>query len=168
MSNSNFEKKIFSRKEIAQQCKNWQKNENRICFTNGCFDILHVGHVKYLSEAKALGDLLVVGLNSDSSIKKLDKGPNRPINAEYDRAYLLAALEFVDGIIIFHEETPEALINEIRPNVLVKGGDYDPNEVEKSHPKYIMGRDVVLKNGGVVKTIDFVDGFSTTETLKKM
>ena len=80
----------------------------------------------------------------------------------------MSALEFVDGIIIFHEETPEALINEIRPNVLVKGGDYDPNEVEKSHPKYIMGRDVVLKNGGVVKTIDFVDGFSTTETLKKM
>ena len=94
---------------------------------------------------------MVVGLNSDSSIKKLDKGPNRPINAEYDRAYLLAALEFVDGIIIFHEETPEALINEIRPNVLVKGGDYDPNEVEKSHPKYIMGRDVVLKNGAVAR-----------------
>ena len=128
---------------LERHVSSWKSEGLSICFTNGCFDILHVGHVKYLSEAKALGDFLVVGLNSDSSIKKLDKGPNRPINAEYDRAYLLAALEFVDGIIIFHEETPEALINEIRPNVLVKGGDYDPNEVEKSHPKYIVGRDVV-------------------------
>lgn len=168
MSSPNFEKKITSRSGLAQLRENWQRNKNRICFTNGCFDVLHVGHIKYLSEAKALGDILVVGLNSDCSVKKLNKGPNRPFNAENDRAYLLAALAFVDYVIIFNEDTPEALINEIIPNVLVKGGDYNPNETEKSHPKYIVGRDVVLKNGGTVNTINFVDGFSTTKTLNKM
>jgi len=168
MSKTPFENKISSIKKLQELGEEWQKSNSRVCFTNGCFDILHKGHVKYLSEAKALGDILIVGVNSDDSVKRLNKGPNRPINDENSRAYLIAALEFVDAVVIFSEDTPENLINEIIPDVLVKGGDYDPGEEDRNHPKYIVGRGVVLKNGGSVKTIDFVEGFSTTETLKKL
>ena len=168
MSKAQFENKISSLKKLQELREEWQKSKIRVCFTNGCFDILHKGHVKYLSEAKALGDILVVGLNSDDSVKRLNKGPNRPINDENSRAYLIAALEFVDVVIVFNEDTPENLINEVVPDVLVKGGDYNPWEEDRNHPKYIVGRDVVLQNGGSVQIIDFVEGFSTTETLKKL
>ena len=168
MSKTPFENKISSRKKIQEIREEWQKSKSRVCLTNGCFDILHRGHVKYLSEAKALGDILIVAVNSDDSLRRLNKAPNRPVNDEASRAYLIAALEFVDAVVIFSEDTPENLINEIVPDVLVKGGDYDPDEEDCNHPKYIVGREVVLKNGGSLKTIDFVEGFSTTETLKKL
>ena len=168
MSKTPFENKISSLKKLQELGEEWQKSKSRVCFTNGCFDILHKGHVKYLSEAKALGDILIVAVNSDDSVKRLNKAPNRPVNDEASRAYLIAALEFVDVVVVFNEDTPENLINEIIPDVLVKGGDYDPGEEDRNHPKYIVGRGVVLKNGGSVKTIDFVEGFSTTETLKKI
>lgn len=168
MSKSTFENKICSRQDLSQLLKNWHKKEYSVCFTNGCFDILHLGHVKYLAEAKSKADVLIVGVNSDSSVKKLNKGPNRPINDEVSRACVLSALEFVDCVVIFNEDTPEDLINEIIPDVLIKGGDYDPNQEDLNHPKYIVGRDVVMKNGGCVDTIDFVDGFSTTGTIKKL
>ena len=168
MSKTPFENKISSLKKLQELREVWQKSKSRVCFTNGCFDILHKGHVKYLSEAKALGDILVVGVNSDDSVRRLNKAPNRPVHDQTSRAYLIAALEFVDVVVVFNEDTPENLINEIVPDLLVKGGDYDPGEEDRNHPKYIVGRDVVLKNGGSVKTIDFVEGFSTTETLKKL
>ncbi len=168
MSKSTFENKICSRQELSQLRQNWQTNKSSVCFTNGCFDILHLGHVKYLAEAKSKADVLIVGINSDSSVKKLNKGPNRPINDEVSRACILAALEFVDCVVIFNEETPEALINEIIPDILVKGGDYDPSQENINHSKHIVGREVVLKNGGVVDTIDFIAGFSTPSIIKKL
>ena len=158
MSKAQFENKISTIKKLQELREKWQNSKSRVCFTNGCFDILHKGHVKYLSE----------GVNSDDSVRRLNKAPNRPVNDEASRAYLIAALEFVDVVVIFSEDTPENLINEIIPDVLVKGGDYDPSEEDRNHHKYIVGRDIVLKNGGSVKTIDFVEGFSTTETLKKL
>ena len=136
-----------------------KSEEKKIVFTNGCFDILHVGHIKYLSQAKDLGDILIIGLNSDKSVKKL-KGDNRPINSFEDRAKLLAALKSVDLVIKFEEQTPENLIKEIIPDVLVKGGDYDIKE--------IVGYQTVIDNGGQVKTLSFYDGYSSTNYIDKI
>ncbi len=138
----------------------WQKPEGRkVVFTNGCFDILHRGHATYLAQARELGDLLVVGLNTDASVRRL-KGPSRPVNSERDRAFLLASLACVDFVILFDEDTPEQLIHQVQPDVLVKGGDYTLDN--------IVGADFVLQNGGAVTTIPFVDGYSTTLTLQKI
>ncbi len=131
----------------------------KVVFTNGCFDILHAGHVSYLNEAKSLGDILVVGLNSDASVKRL-KGEQRPINSEKERAFLLENLKAVDFVFIFTEDTPLELIKAVSPNVLVKGGDWKPEQ--------IVGSDVVLSSGGEVKSLTFVDGFSTTDTIEKI
>ncbi len=134
-------------------------NGQKIVFTNGCFDLLHIGHVTYLKEAKSLGDILVVGLNSDSSVKKL-KGKERPVQNEMDRASILSELRSVDYVTIFEQDTPEKLISKISPNILVKGGDWP---VEK-----IVGADHVLSSGGEVKTLSFVDGKSTSSILNKI
>ncbi len=131
----------------------------KIVFTNGCFDILHAGHVDYLEKAKALGDFLVVGLNSDSSIKRI-KGECRPINPQEYRKRVLEALKPVDLVIIFDEDTPERLIKEIKPDVLVKGGDW---KIEN-----IVGADFVMSYGGIVKTIDFIYDVSTTKIIEKI
>ncbi len=131
----------------------------KIVFTNGCFDILHVGHIKYLSQAKDQGDILIIGLNSDKSVKKL-KGNNRPINSFEDRAKLLAALKSVDLVIMFEEQTPENLIKEIIPDILVKGGDYNIEE--------IVGYQTVIDNGGRVKTLSFYEGYSSTNYIDKI
>ena len=128
-------------------------------FTNGCFDILHVGHVRYLSKAKKLGNILIVGLNSDKSVKKL-KGDNRPINIFEDRATLLASLRFVDLVIIFEEKTPENLIKKIKPDILVKGGDYNIED--------IVGYKTVIENGGEVKVLGFQDGYSSSNYINKI
>ena len=128
-------------------------------FTNGCFDILHIGHVHYLNEAKSLGDKLVVGLNSDSSVKRL-KGDERPINHELDRKFVLENLKAVDEVIIFDDDTPIELIKKINPDILGKGGDWP---IEK-----IVGHEHVLANGGLVKSLSFKDGYSTTSTLEKI
>lgn len=140
----------------------WEKirgEYSSVVFTNGCFDVLHRGHVTYLAQARDLGDCLVVGLNSDSSVKRL-KGENRPINSENDRALVLAALSFVDHIILFEEDTPKNLIEQVQPDILVKGGDY---QIEN-----IVGADFVLKNGGKVLTIPFVDGYSSTKIIQAL
>ncbi|MES2856812.1 MAG: D-glycero-beta-D-manno-heptose 1-phosphate adenylyltransferase [Bdellovibrionota bacterium] len=131
----------------------------KVVFTNGCFDILHVGHVRYLKEARAQGDILVLGLNTDRSVSVL-KGPNRPVQNENARAEILAALECVDFVTLFDEDTPEKLIKEIRPDVLVKGGDY---KIET-----IVGADFVMSYGGQVKPLQFVDGSSTTSIIEKL
>lgn len=136
------------------------KDENKkLVFTNGCFDILHRGHIEYLNEARNLGDYLLVGVNSDASVKKL-KGLNRPINNENDRAYLLDNLKSVDYVIIFEEDTPYNLIKEIIPDMLVKGGDWKEED--------IIGSDVVKENGGEVKSLNFINDYSTTSVIEKI
>lgn len=134
-------------------------HNHKIVFTNGCFDVLHFGHVQYLLKAKKLGDLLVVGLNSDASVRRL-KGESRPINGEKERAFVLAALAFVDYVVVFEEDTPKELIEVVKPNVLVKGGDY---KIEN-----IVGADFVMQNGGTVTTIPFVEGFSSTHIIEQL
>jgi rfaE bifunctional protein nucleotidyltransferase chain/domain len=131
----------------------------KIVFTNGCFDLLHVGHVRYLAQAKKLGDFLIIGLNSDSSVKEL-KGEDRPINSFEDRATLLSAIESVDSVIMFEEQTPENLIKDIVPDILVKGGDYNIED--------IVGYQTVMQNGGQVKTLSFYDGYSSTNYINKI
>ncbi len=129
----------------------------KIVFTNGCFDILHLGHVEYLNEAKAQGDLLIVAINSDESVRKL-KGPDRPINNEKDRGSMLLNLKSVDCVQIFTEETPLEIIKLIKPDVLVKGGDWKPDQ--------IVGSEFVLSRGGEVKSLMFKDGYSTSNLIK--
>ena len=129
-------------------------------FTNGCFDLLHQGHIDYLSKASDLGKHLVVGVNSDDSVRQLGKGSNRPLQDQYSRALIIAALHFVDLVLIFNEDTPERLIKEVRPDVLVKGSDYTIDQ--------IIGADYVLEQGGEVKTIDFLNGYSTSNIVKKI
>ena len=131
----------------------WRFKDQKIVFTNGCFDIIHRGHIDYLSKASDLGNVLIVGMNSDSSTKNL-KGPNRPINDEYSRAMIMASLHFVDAVILFDEPTPYNLINFIQPDVLVKGADYTIEQ--------IAGFDIVLAKGGKVITIELLPGFSTS------
>ena len=142
--------------EIINRIKAERK---KIVFTNGCFDLLHVGHIRYLAQAKKLGDFLIIGLNSDSSVKEL-KGEDRPINSFEDRATLLSAIESVDSVIMFEEQTPENLIKDIVPDILVKGGDYNIED--------IVGYQTVMQNGGQVKTLSFYDGYSSTNYINKI
>lgn len=156
----------FIRSKISTQKENltellsiWRFKEEKIVFTNGCFDILHRGHVEYLSQAAALGTKLIVGLNTDLSVKRL-KGESRPVNDEQARALLLSSLLFVDQVVLFAEDTPLELIRYIQPDVLVKGKDYEPEK--------IVGYDIVKAKGGKIVTIDLTEGFSTTSILKKI
>ncbi len=144
--------------ELVRALESLRKNK-KVVFTNGCFDILHIGHIRYLQEARALGDLLVIGANTDASVQKL-KGPSRPLQSEADRIEILAALACVDFVTLFGEETPENLIKALRPDILVKGGDWP---IDK-----IVGAQFVQSYGGVVKTLQFVEGRSTTKIVEKM
>ena len=155
-----LKEKIVSQDQALKELKTWREKNKKIVFTNGCFDIIHPGHIDYLSQARDLGDILVLGLNTDQSVKRLNKGSNRPINDERTRAYVLAGLASVDLIVFFDEETPYNLIKLLQPNVLVKGKDY---EVEK-----IIGFDILKENGGEVITIPFLEGYSTSRLIKKI
>lgn len=137
----------------------------KIAFTNGCFDILHRGHLHYLAQAKSHTDILIVGVNSDSSVKKL-KGPGRPIFHEHDRLFHLASLHVVDYVILFNEDTPLSLIKAIQPDILIKGGDYDPTITNPSHEKYMVGSDIVRNNQGTILAIPFIEGYSTSHIIK--
>lgn len=154
-----IQSKIINRSSIGAFIEGQKKSNKKIVFTNGCFDVIHFGHVDYLSKARNLGGFLVIGLNSDASVKRL-KGDSRPINQEYARAFVLAAMAFVDAVVVFDEDTPKNLVEDIIPDVLVKGGDY---EIEN-----IVGADCVLANGGSVELIKFVDGFSSSKIIKKL
>ena len=136
-----------------------KEQAEKVVFTNGCFDILHTGHVAYLNEAKSCGDILVVGLNSDASVKRL-KGETRPVNKELDRKFVLENLKSVDFVFIFEEDTPLNLIKKVNPNILVKGGDWKLDQ--------IVGSDFVIANGGEVKSLKFVNGYSTTNIIEKI
>ncbi len=152
---------VIARKSLPELLKRIarKKSKKKIVFTNGVFDILHAGHVDYLAEAKALGDILIVGLNRDSSVRRL-KGPKRPLQTERDRALIVAALKSVDYVVLFAEDTPERLIQEIRPNVLAKGADYKLKE--------IVGGDFVRSYGGVVRRIALKKGRSSSSLIARM
>lgn len=154
-----IQQKILDAGQLQQAIMRWRKFGKSIAFTNGCFDILHAGHIHSLSQAASFADILVVGLNSDASTKKL-KGENRPINNEQNRALLLASMVMVDAVVLFDEDTPFELINAILPDVLVKGGDYTIDT--------IVGAKEVIANGGRVEIIRLVEGLSTTSILKKI
>jgi len=149
---------------VLEDALNWvqeqQKNNCKIVFTNGCFDILHRGHVDYLYRASKLGDSLIVAVNTDSSVRMLEKSPERPIQDEESRALILASLYFVDKVIMFNEQTPLKLIQTLLPDILVKGADYKPEE--------IVGYKEVTEKGGKVETISFLDGYSTTRIVNKI
>jgi len=151
--------RIISTEEIRPICDRFHQTGKMISFTNGCFDILHRGHLTYLKAAAALGEVFIIGLNSDQSVARL-KGPNRPVVAELDRALLLSELRFVDYVCLFEEDTPLELIKKIRPDILVKGGDYKPEQV--------VGREFVESYGGRLEIIPFVGGYSTSALLNKI
>ncbi len=151
--------KIYTREKLVAQVAAWKQQGQRIVFTNGCFDILHLGHVDYLEKARFLGDKLVVGVNTDASVSRL-KGPARPLQDEMSRARIMASLLFTDIVVLFDEETPYELIKTVKPDILVKGDDYT---IEN-----IVGHDIVLENGGEVKTIQLVKGYSTSGIVNKI
>ncbi len=151
------ESKISPLKLLLNEVNKWKKNGDKIVFTNGCFDIVHLGHIDYLQKARNLGDKLIVGINSDESVSEL-KGPTRPVVNEYARQRMIASFEFVDAVVLFSEETPFNLIQNILPDILVKGDDYT---IEN-----IVGADIVLENGGNVETIELVKGYSTSKIIK--
>lgn len=159
---------IDSISTLQEKVQAWQANGDQVVFTNGVFDIIHLGHVTYLNDAKAEGNRLVVGINSDASVKRLNKGPERPLNPENARAEVILSLKSVDAVVIFDEDTPFELIQAIQPNVLVKGGDYDPNTTDTSDKTYIVGSDIVKAAGGQVKAIPFVPGYSTTALVERI
>lgn len=165
---SYIQNKLAAKSEAAQRIALWRIKNNTIVFTNGCFDILHKGHVTYLAQAAELGTKLVVAINTDSSVKRLGKGEDRPVNSEETRAFVLSALGFVDMVVLFDNDTPLELISELKPDILVKGADYDPNETDVNSKKYIVGSDVVKEYCGEVKVIPMVDGFSTTGIINRM
>jgi D-beta-D-heptose 7-phosphate kinase/D-beta-D-heptose 1-phosphate adenosyltransferase len=152
--------KIVTKEQLVEQLQPLRAGGSRIVFTNGCFDLMHIGHTRYLQAAKALGDLLVVGVNSDQSVRSLDKAPDRPIVPEAQRAEVVAALGCVDYVVVFSEPDPKTLITAVQPDVLVKGGDWSLDR--------IIGRDVVEARGGLVRTIPLVPGFSTTALIHRI
>lgn len=160
MSNlKKIKNKIFSFEHLITEVSCWRAANDKIVFTNGCFDLVHRGHIEVLARTADLGDRLIVGLNSDSSIQKI-KGSNRPIIDQTSRAILLASLAFVDAVILFYEETPLDLITAVVPDILAKGGDYDTNS--------IVGHDIIKKNGGKIILIPFLEGFSSTNIVDKI
>ena len=154
-----IESKICDLDKLQKQLHQWRFKSDTIVFTNGCFDLLHAGHVSTIAQAAAHGNRLIIGLNSDSSVKKL-KGEKRPLNNERNRALLLASMHYVDAVVVFDEETPENLIHLITPDVLVKGGDYKLEEV--------VGADIVLKNGGKVELAELLPNHSSTSIIEQI
>lgn len=160
--------KVISTEAMKERILEWKNSGEKVVFTNGCFDILHEGHVTYLAKAADFGSKLVIAINTDASVKRQGKGEERPINPESSRALILASLGFVDGVVFFDEDTPVSVIELLKPDVLVKGADYDADEKDPSSKKYIVGREAILATGGEVKTVTLVEGFSTTNIVKKL
>ncbi|MBC7758497.1 MAG: D-glycero-beta-D-manno-heptose 1-phosphate adenylyltransferase [Phormidesmis sp. FL-bin-119] len=149
----NIHEKIFNQDQLRSRLNMWRFLKKKIVFTNGCFDIIHLGHIDFLAKAADLGDKLIIGLNSDKSTRSI-KGPNRPITDENSRSLILASFSFVDAIVLFDEETPLELIKAVMPDILVKGADYSIDQ--------IVGADIVVQNGGRVQTLNYLPGYSTT------
>lgn len=160
MFHQSLKNKIKSKEEVLKFISTLRETNKKVVFTNGCFDILHPGHVDYLCQARDFGDYLVLGLNTDTSVKKLNKAPNRPINTEVTRSLVLSGLACVDAIVFFDEETPYELIRFLKPDILVKGDDY---AIEA-----IVGQDIVLSSGGKVLTVPMLQEYSTTKLIEKI
>ncbi|MFT5778422.1 MAG: rfaE bifunctional protein nucleotidyltransferase chain/domain [Crocinitomicaceae bacterium] len=165
---SYIQQKIVSAEEAVKLVNLWKVKDEGVVFTNGCFDILHQGHVTYLAEAASHGHRLIIGLNTNASVKRLGKGDDRPVNDEAARAMVIAALGVVDLVVFFDEDTPLELIRALNPDVLAKGADYDPSEINPESKKYIVGSDLIHQNGGEVVAVPLVEGFSTTAILAKL
>ncbi len=155
-----IQNKVFSPGKLKRQLAIWRFQDKKIVFTNGVFDLLHLGHIDYLSKAKDEGNILIVGVNTDDSTRRLNKGKNRPLTNEQSRSTILAALLFVDAVVLFEEDTPYELIKQIQPDVLVKGSDYKAED--------IVGYEIVSAKGGNIVTIDFLEGYSTTAIEEKI
>jgi rfaE bifunctional protein nucleotidyltransferase chain/domain len=155
----NIQEKIFTLDQLRSRLNIWRLLEKKIVFTNGCFDIVHLGHIDYLAKAADLGDKLIIGLNSDKSTRGI-KGPNRPISDERSRSLVLASFSFVDAVVLFDEETPFEIIKAVSPDILVKGADYTIDQ--------IVGADIVVQSGGRVQTLNYLPGYSTTLIEKKI
>jgi rfaE bifunctional protein nucleotidyltransferase chain/domain len=151
--------KILNRDRLKNQLAVWRFKDQKIVFTNGCFDLLHLGHIDYLSKAKDHGNVLIVGVNTDASVRRL-KGENRPVTDETSRSVIMASLQFVNAVVLFDEDTPYELIKLVQPDVLVKGSDYQPED--------IVGYDIVKAKGGEIVTIDFLEGYATTGIIEKI
>jgi rfaE bifunctional protein nucleotidyltransferase chain/domain len=151
--------KIFNRERLENQLAVWRFKDQKIVFTNGCFDLLHLGHIDYLSKAKDHGNVLIVGVNTDASVRRL-KGENRPVTDETSRSVIMASLQFVNAVVLFDEDTPYELIKLVQPDVLVKGSDYQPED--------IVGYDIVKAKSGEIVTIDFLEGYATTGIIEKI
>lgn len=163
-----LQQKIVDHDTALKRIKMWKMKADKIVFTNGCFDILHTGHVSYLAESAELGNRLIVALNTDISVKRQGKAEDRPINKEDARATVLAALGYVDLVVFFDEDTPINLINRLKPDLLVKGADYDPEEQDESAKSYIVGSKEVRSFGGRIAAIPLIEGFSTTGIISKL
>jgi D-glycero-beta-D-manno-heptose 1-phosphate adenylyltransferase len=160
--------KIFTASQLLKAVTVQRFKSEKIVFTNGCFDIIHRGHIHYLAKAADLGNYLVVAVNSDASVKRLGKSSSRPLQDEQTRALIMASFHFVSAVVIFDEDTPLELIQLLKPDVLVKGADYDAAEKDVKSKKYIVGSDVVKKYGGKVETIQYLENFSTTSIEEKI
>jgi rfaE bifunctional protein nucleotidyltransferase chain/domain len=160
--------KFVDLEEAIKRMEQWQSIGDTVVFTNGCYDLLHLGHITYLEAASSMGERLIVAVNSDASVRRLEKGEDRPINSEVARATLLAALAFVDLVIVFDNDTPYEVIRTLQPNVLVKGADYDPEERDSKSKKYIVGSDIIRENGGIVRVVQLVEGYSTTSIANQL
>ena len=156
---NDIQSKIIDINNIESYLTDWSLKNQKIVFTNGCFDILHRGHVEYLAQAANHGDILVIGVNTDNSVRRI-KGETRPVQDEYARAILLASLSFVSAIVLFDDDTPYNLIKKIQPDILIKGSDYNIDD--------IVGSDIVINKGGKVITIDFIEGYSTSSIIEKL
>lgn len=160
--------KVVSVEQASRLISTWKMKGDTVVFTNGCFDILHQGHVTYLAKTAEEGNRLVVGLNTDASVKRQGKGDDRPINNEGARSTVLAALGHIDLVVFFDDDTPLDLISKLNPDVLAKGADYDPEETNQEAKGYIVGSELVKKNGGKVVAIPLVEGYSTTSLIEKL
>ena len=154
-----IQRKILKQPELDRMLAYWRFRDQKIVFTNGCFDIIHLGHIDYLAKAAALGDKLIIGLNTDASTRRL-KGPHRPINDENARAMIMASFSFVDAVVLFDEDTPYNLIRTVQPDILVKGADYRAED--------IVGYDIVTSKGGKVETLEYLPGYSTSLIEKRI
>ncbi len=161
------EAKVITLHQAAQMAELHRLKNQKIVFTNGCFDLLHLGHITYLAQAASLGDKLFIALNDDASVRKLEKGENRPVNPEVARAMVLASLGFVDHVVVFSEDTPLNTILALKPDFIVKGGDYDAEVSDPTDKRYMVGKNEVESWGGKAQTIPLVDGYSTTGLLAK-
>jgi rfaE bifunctional protein nucleotidyltransferase chain/domain len=161
-----IQEKIVGVDQASRIRASWNLKGDKVVFTNGCFDILHLGHVTYLAKAASLGNRLIVGLNTDSSVKRQEKGDDRPINSQDARAQILASLHFVDMVVLFDDDTPIKLIETLLPDVLAKGADYNPDETDPSSKGYIVGSDTIRSSGGEVVAVPLVEGFSTTNLIR--